>query len=176
MQQMKTILSFSLFFLTVFRTAQSQSVMLGAGGSYGSDIEQFAPNFRVYYGLSHAICFGPEYSYFPKTMHGEEELQLMEYGFVAHYIFLVKDKLGIFPLVGFNYSVETSTEHGKSHTKEAAGSSVGLGLHYEFKNLLPYIEYKIISGELSQSTFSVGLIYNLKFGKNHEEVDGKKHH
>ncbi|NOQ71120.1 MAG: outer membrane beta-barrel protein [Crocinitomix sp.] len=157
------------------KTGLSQSIMFGAGGSYGTDIQQFAPNFRIYYGLTEHICFGPEFSYFPSIKHEEVDVQLTEYGFVAHYIFEIKHKAGIYPLIGINYSVENETHNEESHTTSAWGASMGLGVHFNFKNLLPFAEYKFITGELSQSTLSLGLIYNLHFGqKKHSETE--EHH
>lgn len=157
-----------------FQSATSQSLMFGLGGSYGTDIKQFAPNARIYYGLNEHICFGPEYSYFPTVTHGGYEVQLSEFGFVAHYIFEIKEKVGLFPLLGFNYSVEKESHNGESESVDAFAASFGGGFHVNVGNWLPFAEYKFITGKLSQSTISVGLLYNLHFGSDkHSE---KEHH
>lgn len=143
----------------------SQSFMFGAGATYGSDIQQIAPNFRIYYGVNERFCFGPEYSYFPSKNKEGYDVQLNEYGLVAHYIFEIKEKVGVFPLIGLNYSVEKEKMNEERNTTEAFGASFGLGFHMSFNNFLPYAEYKYITGELSQSTVSIGLIYNLRIGK-----------
>ncbi|MFT5819809.1 MAG: hypothetical protein ACI8ZM_001034 [Crocinitomix sp.] len=160
--------------LATSKAGFSQSLMFGVGGSYGADIQQFAPNFRIYYGLTEHICFGPEYSYFPSIKHGDTDVQLSEYGFVGHYIFEVKHIAGIYPLIGINYSVENEVHNEESHTTSALGASMGLGVHFNFKNFLPFAEYKYITGKLSQSTFSVGLIYNLHLGN--KKHSGTKEH
>lgn len=152
-----------LLFLVQSYVSSSQSIMVGAGGIYGTDIEQVGVNARVYYGLNEQICFGPEFSYFPKVTHGSESIQLNEYGFVVHYIFEIKEEVGLYPLLGINYSVEESEYLGYTHTNKAMGAAIGAGMHLEVKNFMPFIEYKYIMGELSQSTFSLGVIYNFKF-------------
>jgi hypothetical protein len=157
------------------QTGFTQSIMFGAGGTYGTDIEQFAPNFRIYYGLTEHLCFGPEFSYFPTIKHEDVDVQLTEYGFVAHYIFEINHKAGAYPLIGINYSVENETHNGESSSKSALGASFGAGFHLNFNNFLPFAEYKFITGELSQSTISIGLIYNLNLGKK-KDAGTEEHH
>jgi hypothetical protein len=164
---MSKLFKVSMLFLllTSVCNGYAQSIMFGVGGTYGTDIQQSAPNFRLYYGLNEHICFGPEYSYFPTKSHHNSDVQLSEYGFVAHYIFEVAEKAGLYPLVGLNYSVEKESHQEESITHDAFGASVGLGFHLMVKNVLPFAEYKFITGPLSQSTFSIGLIYHLSLGE-----------
>ncbi len=163
-----------LFFLN---KGNAQSVMVGVGGVYGTDIEQFAPNLRLYYGVNEALCFGPEFAYFPSQFGTDEyDIQLNEYGFVAHYIFEIIEKVGVYPLLGLNYSVETKIFPETRETKNAFGLSGGVGGHLTFGNFLPYAEYKFITGELSQSTISLGVIYNIHLSGGHESEHEKEHH
>lgn len=172
-RSLKVVLTIGLFLAASM--SFSQSVMFGAGGSYGTEIKQFAPNVRIYYGLTEHICFGPEFSYFPSVKHEDVDAQLTEYGFVGHYIFEIKHKAGIYPLIGINYSVENETHNEESSSKNAWGASFGAGFHLNFNNLLPFAEYKFITGELSQSTLSVGLIYNLHLGKKKHSISEEHH-
>lgn len=165
---MKKLISLLLLLISSL-LSNAQSIMIGAGGSYGTSIEQFAPNFRLYYGLNEHLCFGPEFSYFPTSIHGDESIQLTEYGFVAHYIFELKEHIGIYPLLGINYSVEESNHLGSIHTQNVFGASIGAGIHMNIKNIYPFIEYKYLTGALSQNSFSLGIIYN--FHLKHESKE-----
>ena len=150
-----------LLLLNLGSSLSAQSLMLGAGGSYGSGIKQFAPNVRLYYGVSEAFCFGPEFAYFPYVNHEGQDLQLSEYCFVAHYIFEIKEKAGFFPLFGINYSVERERLTNEIHFEKALGLALGVGLHFNIGNFLPFSEYKYITGDLNQVIISTGIIYNL---------------
>jgi len=144
---------------------QAQSLMIGAGGSYGTSVEQFGLNSRLYYGLNEKLCFGPEFAYFPAIVKGDEKIQLNEYGFVVHYIIEVKEKIGFYPLTGINYSNEKRDHLGLTYEENAFGASFGAGMHFSINNFLPFVEYKYITGKLSQNTVSLGMIYNVNFSK-----------
>jgi hypothetical protein len=141
--------------------------MIGTGGTYGSDIEQFAPNFRIYYGVNEHLCFGPEFTLFYLKTNENKWIKLKEYGFVVHYIFELKEHFGIYPLIGMNYSVEENKHSGSIHAINSLGASIGTGLHLNWKNILPYLEYKYTTGTLSQSTLSLGLVYNFNLKSEH---------
>jgi len=162
---MKTLVLIIGFFCTLC-SVKSQSIMVGGAVSYGSDINQFAPNIRVYYGPSEHLCFGPEFSYFPKVMKGHESIQLNEYGFVAHYIFDLKEKIGLYPLLGINYGLERSIISKSIHTEDSFGAAIGAGFHLYWNNILPFAEYQYITGRLSQSKVSIGIIYNFHLKKH----------
>lgn len=90
---------------------------------------------------------------------------------MVHYIFEIKEKVGLYPLLGLNYSVETESHNEETEKKDVFGASFGMRVHLTFNKWLPFAEYKYISGELSQSTVSIGLIYNLHLNnKKHSEV------
>ena len=150
-----------IFLLIQSYNSNAQSIMIGAGGTYGTEVKQVGLNARLYYGVNEQICFGPEFSYFPTIQHHDESIQLNEYGFVVHYILEVKERVGVYPLLGINYSVEKSEQLGLTHVQNEFGALLGGGMHLQVKNFMPFIEYKYITGNLSQSTFSLGLIYNL---------------
>ena len=159
---------FLVLFISCY-VSSAQSIMVGLGGTYGTSVDQLGVNARVYYGLNEQLCFGPEISYFPQVSHKGESIRLNEYGFVVHYIFEVEEKLGLYPLIGINYSVENTEEHGVYEVQNAIGATFGGGLHLEMKNILPFVEYKYITGGLSQSTFSVGIIYNFSLKQKQQE-------
>lgn len=167
----KNIVQVSLVLICsiTFSNAYSQFA-IGLGGAYGTDIEQFAPNLRVYYFPNEKICFGPEIAYFPsitEKIHGiEVEKQLTEYNLTGHYIFELSPKLGVYPLFGLNYSVEKETEYEDEHkiemTEDAFGANLGAGLHLALGRFLPFAEYKYVTGNLRQHAFSIGVLFTFE--------------
>lgn len=156
-----------LFLIIGSFSSYSQAVMFGAAGSYGSSIYQVAPNFRLYYGATEQLCFGPEYTFYQRKIDESEKVTLDEIGFVVHYIFELKEKVGIYPVLGVNYSIEKEIEHAHlAHQKKAFGASIGAGMHLSIKNFMPFAEYKYITGALRQHTISAGLIYSLHVGSH----------
>lgn len=150
------------------RTDVEAQIAAGFGASYGTDIQQYAPNFRVYYFPNDRICLGPEYAYFPKIKEGKLERELVEYGFSGHYIFNLSESIGFYPLIGINYAIETERELDTHHEKTSLGLNLGAGFHLEYGRYLPFIEYKYVASNLAQSVLSIGLLINLNT-ENKEE-------
>lgn len=141
-------------------------LLVGGGPLYGDDIEEFGANFRVYTFIGDKICFGPEFTAFGKhniTVDGDPaELGLWEVNFNGHYIFEVSEGLGLYPVAGLNYSKETETIEGHGDVVEDAfGVNLGLGIHYEFNKLIFYTEYDRLFSDLSQNSFTVGVLFHL---------------
>ena len=162
-------LLFMLFFVGLFSKGYSQ-FMAGFGGSYGDDINQFAPNVRVYYFPNHKICFGPEFAHFPSIKEGDVERELTEYGISGHYIFRLNSYLGFYPLIGINYSIEKEKEIGLEGETYSIGANLGAGFHLEFGRYFPFAEYKYVASGLPQNVFSIGVLINVK------NQDGEKSH
>ena len=146
----------------------AQSVVLGAGGSYGADIKNVAPNLRAYVFTNERICIGPEITYFPKQHVGEYQKSLAEFNITGHYIFELTEELGFYPLTGINYSVETEYMHDESEVQSVFGLNIGSGFHYKSGRLMPYIEYNYVLSELGEHTFSAGILINLGKGEKEE--------
>jgi len=155
----KTIV-FVIVLIGFYQSSIAQ-IMLGFGGSYGDDIQQFAPNFRVYYFPNHKICFGPEFAHFPRIKEREQERELTEYGFTGHYIFNVNERVGVFPLVGLNYAIERERELDQFEEESSFGLNIGGGIHIEYDRYFPYVEYKYVASRLAQSVFSIGVLINI---------------
>ncbi len=139
--------------------------MAGVGASYGDDIEQYAPNIRLYYFPSHKICFGPEFALFPTVKEGQVERKLTEYGISGHYIFQLNEYIGLYPLAGLNYAIETENFQDVVEEKTAFGANLGGGFHLEFGRYFPFAEYKYVASSLSQNVISVGLLINIGITK-----------
>lgn len=161
---MRALFVLTLFFLTSICYAQhgsgeeefdhhcllpAKSWSLGVGVPYSFHAESVGFNSRFYYNIGHAFCFGPEFSYF-KT----DELQLLDFDFLAHYIFETPIT-GVYPLLGVNYTAEE--EHG--HGEGAFGVVFGGGLHRNFSALTVFAEYAHVQSELADDFVTLGVMY-----------------
>lgn len=164
MHKLKTgFIAISLMLLSLISCNCHAQLLVGTGTSYGTDIQQFALHTRVYYYPSERICFGPEFSYFPKTSENGISRQLTEYGLAFHYIFELNEKLGIYPLTSFNYSREVENSHQHTQLNTAFGIGFGAGLHASFGDFFPFIEGKYLTGNLAQASVNAGVIYRFEW-------------
>ncbi|MDE0772257.1 MAG: hypothetical protein OSB25_08660 [Salibacteraceae bacterium] len=131
---------------------KKNSISIGLAVPYSFELNAVGINARVYYNIGEAICFGPEFSYFN---NGNEEV--MDVNFVGHYIFETP-WVGIFPLVGVNYTVEK----GEHHNQEAIGVVFGAGVHRNFGKVAFFGEYAHVESDLRDDFITVGLFYNIR--------------
>ncbi len=153
-----------LLFITT-QPAKAQ-LLVGGGPLYGDDIKELGANLRLYTFIGDKICFGPEFTAFGKhdtMIDGDPaELSLWEVNFNAHYIFEVSEGLGFYPVAGLNYSKETETIQGHNDlTEDAFGVNLGFGVHYELHKFIVYTEYDSLFSDLSQNSFTVGILFHL---------------
>ena len=140
----------------------SQGIVPSLGATYGTEIKTVGANLRAYYFFNHHICLGPEISYFPKHNLHHKDVSLLELNITGHYVFEITEQLGFYPLTGINYSIEKETAHNETLSHNALGINLGAGLHYKLNNILPFIEYKYITGDLSQNVYSAGILIMLE--------------
>ncbi len=136
----------------------SQGLVSSIGGTYGSEVESLGMNIREYYFFNHHICLGPEVSYFPKHKLPHGEVTLLELNITGHYILEMTNRFSFYPLTGLNYSIENVSAHKRTVINKALGVNLGIGFHYRMNNVLPFIEYKYITGNLSQNVYSAGIL------------------
>ena len=173
--KLNCIITFLLLFTLSMLSAQKYSV--GGGTPYNISTESLGINIRSYYNVDDKICFGPELSYFFSTteIHGEEEIEtkVIEFNFNAHYIFEVGEKLGVYPLIGLNYTRELeditvlTTGEQISESHNIVGINAGGGFHVPFKNFVPFVEYEYVIGDLGEHIVVAGLFFPI--GKKEEE-------
>lgn len=148
------------------------TIMPGLAATYASNLDVAGINARLYYAADHHYCFGPEISYFKKTTEAIE-LSLFEANANLHYILDLKKGLGIYPLSGINYSLETEIEKDNSeeekHTEDAFGLNIGAGLHYASGRMLFFAEYKYVISELDDHFLSVGALINFSLAKKDKQ-------
>jgi len=152
-----------------------QSFSLGGGIPYNLTAEVPGINLRAYYNIKDKICFGPELTFFaPKTiMHDDEEIKtnIWEFNWNFHYIVEVSEHLGIYPIVGFNYTQEKeditfmSSGEDKTETINALGINIGGGFHRPLENMVPFLEYEYVLGDLSEHIITAGVFFTI--GKEH---------
>ena len=166
----KKIITIALFFL-IETMLYSQTLSFGGGLEYNVTTENFGSNLRGYYNIGEQICFGPELSYsFPVTNRiddFDERKSVFEFNINGHYIFeLFEERLGVYPLFGINYTREdtelTDVISGEKEQENETfwGTNIGGGFHIPIKNFAPFFEYHYITGQLGESVFTVGVLYN----------------
>tara|TARA_R110002050_G_scaffold300621_1_gene470989 strand:+ start:12071 stop:12577 length:507 start_codon:yes stop_codon:yes gene_type:complete len=127
------------------------SVTIGVGSTYSFKLNTVGVNTRVYYNVGEKWCFGPEFSY----VEGSEET-LYDMSFIGHYI-IETPLVGIYPVVGGNYSIEKSEDNSIS----AFGIVFGGGVHRNFKNFTVFGEYTHIQSQLQDDFVSLGLMFTV---------------
>lgn len=160
--------------------SQAQSWSIGAAGIYGDDIGNVGIQLRGYYNLKgNRVCFGPEFSSFFTTTETQNseviEKKLNEVNFNLHYIIELNEKLGIYPLIGANFSSEkeeiTDGSEVKTHTTEGLGVNLGMGMHRAKNRWIFFGEYDHLFSELSQNSFILGAFFT--FGQTQNENENE---
>ncbi len=131
-----------------------KSYSIGGSAAYPAEFGTGGINIRGYRNLNHNFCFGPEISYFSKNA----EENLLDFDFVAHYIFDIKPiEIGFYPVGGINYAIENKEGHHEAET--AFGAVLGGGLHRNIKKFTLFAEYGHIFSHLRENQFLVGVLY-----------------
>ena len=167
-----------LFLFSVCTIHGQTSFSLGGGIERNLTIDAFGGNLRAYYNVGDHFCIGPEFSAFlPKTIEREdetEEIHVWEVNLNAHYIFELNHKLGVYPIIGLNYTREreeitllNSTEAPEEETVTAWAANFGFGFHVPFDQVVPFAEYHFTTGKLQEHIVSIGVFY--MFGKEESE-------
>jgi hypothetical protein len=132
---------------------EKRSLMLGAGVPYSIDHQMVGVNLRMYYNINHKLCFGPEYSYFR-----DSEREIVDFDFVGHYILEVP-LVGIYPIVGANYTIEREVQKGETHA--GVGLVWGAGTHRNFGKFTAFAEYSCIEFGIADQFVTAGLMYSI---------------
>lgn len=171
MQVYKSIVITCLLLISHFVFSQEnqkeeseESIIVGVGATLELKDALYGVNGRLYYGVNEAFCFGPEVSYFPyQNIDEDYEKSIVDLNINAHYIFELSERLGLYPLTGVNYTIETERlvdENNDSKEENNFGLNYGAGLHYKFNNTFVFGEFKGVSGPLHAEFITVGVIFN----------------
>lgn len=146
-------------------TNGQEGSMIGLGPSLEIEESLVGINGRLFYGINESFCFGPEVTFFPKQeINDQYKLSIIDLNVNGHYIFEIIPKLGVYPLSGINYTIETEyliTQSEENESKVAIGWNYGLGAHYDFGSLFAFAEFKGITGELHDEFITIGIIFSL---------------
>ena len=168
------LLKIKFLFLLLFTTIETQAQeeqgwLLGIAPSFELDEELIGTNIRVYYGVNEHFCFGPEASIFTfQSINSEQDIAISDLNFNAHYIFEIANKLGVYPLTGLNYTIETERTLDVIEREEAFAINYGFGIHYKVGELFIFSEFKGITGELKDEFITAGVIYSFPSKKEKE--------
>ena len=171
---MKTFTLFLFLMLSQFILfSQDKSISLGAAFEYNHTTELAGINLRGYYNIGHNFCFGPEFTFFENKqiiLDDEiEDISIWELNINAHYIIEIKERVGIYPIVGFNFTRETeeisylSSSDTKTERESFYGFNLGGGIHVPIKKFTPFYEYHYTFGELGEGISTAGIFYT--FGR-----------
>jgi hypothetical protein len=128
------------------------SISIGVGGTYSIPLSASGVNTRAYYNIGEHICFGPEFSFFRK-----EELKVLDFNIIGHYVFETK-LVGIYPLIGMNYTIEKDTHESES----ALGVVFGGGFHRNLGLFTVFAEFSHVESHLRDDFITVGAMINIK--------------
>ncbi|MFD2587646.1 hypothetical protein ACFSQJ_11935 [Croceitalea marina] len=179
MQGLKFKIAFVLIFFVITSELRAQMeppfLLPGVAATYSSNLETTGINARVYYGIDHTYCFGPEISYFRKS-HEDNEVSLFEANANLHYIIDLNKGLGFYPLTGINYTIETKIENQgfeeEKFSENSFGLNIGAGFHYTVGRILFFTEYKYVISTLEDHFFTAGALLNFSLAKK----GGSKQH
>ncbi len=165
--------------MPIFSTAQKISI--GGGMPYNVTVEAPGLNLRGYYNVNESFCFGPEFTFFfPGTeSKAEEEIEksIWEINLNAHYVFELNEQLGVYPILGFNYTREKEdinyafTNEKATKTKEAFGLNLGGGFHVPLPQFTPFVEYEYVVSSLSEHIITVGVFFNIGGANKETEIE-----
>jgi len=127
------------------------SFTFGLGVPYTFNFNTAGINSRLYFNPAENICLGPEFSYF-----NSDEAEIWDVDFVIHYIIEIP-VLGLYPVVGINYTEETEEHHG---TESAWGFLWGGGVHRNVNRVTFFFEYTRVAGDLHDEFITGGLMYH----------------
>lgn len=134
---------------------QERSYSIGIGLPRSTELKALGINARGYYNIGEQFCFGPELFYIDGG-----KTEVFDVDLIAHYIFNTP-LVGIFPVVGGNYTLEWETEHDEMHRENAFGVTYGLGVHRHFGNFTVFGEYTRVANKFGDSFVTVGLLYTI---------------
>lgn len=177
----RLLICISLFILFFSVNSYAQHISLGGGIPYNFTAETPGLNLRGYYNMGEHFCFGPELTFFlPKTeIHDMEEIEttIWEINVNAHYIFEVSEHLGIYPIIGLNYTREKEdisyllTGETEEKMVDAVGMNIGGGFHLPLPHFVPFVEYEYVVGDLSEHILTVGIFFSIGEENESEEKE-----
>ena len=172
--------------LSLTALVSAQDISIGGGLAYNGSQDVLGLNLRAYKNIGPKFCFGPEVILFApikKTINQHEvEKRILEFNVNAHYVFELDHHFGVFPIIGFNYTVErekifeANSEEFERENHDFFGLNLGAGLHCPFQHFIPFLEYEYVLSELKEHIISIGLFIPIGHASEHENEESPIHH
>ncbi len=153
-----------------------QHISVGGGVAYNATLSSLGINLRTYYNVGEKICFGPEIAFFLPITESEqgisEKIFLWEANLNIHYIFELSHRVGIYPVIGLNYSherkrLQNQPSHNMSEIEEAVGGNLGGGAHLAGRYFVTFLEYEYVTHRFKDNVLTAGIFFTL--GKVNDE-------
>ncbi|MGY6562857.1 MAG: outer membrane beta-barrel protein [Luteibaculaceae bacterium] len=163
MQTIKNVFLASLFTLVLSISAQAQykgDFVLGAGISYGFDIEEVGLNLSGLYYLSEKMRVGADFIYWLPDNPPGVSTTFFEINTNFHYIFYNENSLSFYGIgsLGVHYAQASvdflGTEINTSNTETAFG--LGAGVEYELGTIRLFAEPRYFFAGFEQLAVSIG--------------------
>jgi hypothetical protein len=145
--------------------AQKARWLLGTGVTYCSYINNGGLNANITYRVIGNLHIGPDFSALlnqeveengKKTIRKE-----LEYNFNGQYIFELSEKVGVYPLVGVNWSNVTDHPEGQApETKLVTALNAGIGLEIKLSKVRLFFESKWVT-QLGKYDLTTGILFPL---------------
>jgi len=159
---------------------KAQQFSGGGAISYNATLQTPGINLRSYYNVDHHLCFGPEITFFLPTTEIKEDEEITktvrEINFNAHYIIELSEHVGVYPIIGVNYTREReeilffADGAREELTTDAVGLNIGAGIHVPLSSVIPFLEYQYVIGTFKEHIISAGAFYTFgKTSESHEE-------
>ena len=166
MKKITRLLVALALFATLFTNAQNEGdIKLGAGLSYGFDIEEIGIQANGYYTLDEKMRVGADFNYFLTGGNDAVDLTAWEFNGNFHYIFSRENEMVLYGLgsLGFHYSKAEVSLLGNtsSSTSSDIGFGIGGGIEYDLGNLLLFGEPRLFLSGFEQLAITVGIRFPL---------------
>lgn len=167
MRKIRTIL-FALVTLVCYSNLNKATAQLnlGAGISYGTEIERAGLNLRGGYLVGDRLNIRGDGNFFRTRTTGSTRTRWQGVNLNASYWLRTGERFIVYPLAGLNVTtLETRTnieEPVRGTVVEAEtemGLNLGGGIAYQMNCITPFAEGKYVTGDFGQGVFNFGLFY-----------------
>jgi len=158
----KTIFTFSLFFLLFSSIIHAQDFRLGGGLGYGTVIKNIGVNFRgdVKFGKQWSIT--PHFNWFFNKNKGPITLRWNAFNVDGHYYFEIDQTWTIYPIFGVNIATVSEKENSITFSNSDVGINLGFGSEYNFdRRLSGFGEIKYVVSDADQAVITLGILYQI---------------
>lgn len=148
---------FALVFLLAMVPSQAQTISVGGGLCYGTEIEEIALDIRGIYSINEQIRIGGDIQYF----FVEDPLSFMAINANAHYMFINTKDTKAYGLAGLNYARQSFSFMGVTSSNSEIGLNIGGGAQFNIGGPDLFIEGKYTIGDFDQVVIGAGVLFSI---------------